>query len=127
MWMREPVEPASIMSAYCTSGEDESCGTVQKTVLLGSGSDSCDDGRGAWAALDEGVAGGTLSISGLCGSIMGCGGGKWASVFAGAFHTAERRDVSSFQSSRSTKIRFQATTVALGKLEGEELTGSGSF
>jgi len=48
MWMREPVEPASIMSAYCTSGEDGSCGVVQKTDLLGSGSDSCDVGRGTW-------------------------------------------------------------------------------
>jgi len=78
MWMREPVEPASIIRAYCTSGEEGSCGVVQKTVLLGSGSDSYDDGRGILGALDAGVEGGGISsISGLYGSIIGLEGWDW--------------------------------------------------
>lgn len=86
MWMREPVEPASIMSAYCTSGEDGLCGVSQKTVLLGSGSDSYDDGRGGWGSV--GVVSDSL-ISGLCGSTMGREVGRsWSvSSFGGVFHT----------------------------------------
>jgi len=62
MWMREPVEPASIMSAYCTSGKDGLCGVSQKTVLLGSGSDSCEVGRGT-----SGVTGGVEGESSTSG------------------------------------------------------------
>ena len=84
-WIREPVEPASIMSAYCTSGEDGLCGAVQKTVLLGSGSDSYELGRGA-----EGWGRVGASVSGLCGSIMGDeGGGRGGdSASTGPFQSA---------------------------------------
>jgi hypothetical protein len=87
-WIREPVEPASIMRAYCTSGEDGLCGAVQKTVLLGSGSDSYELGRGAegWGRVGAGAT--SSSISGLCGSIMGGRGGDLVST--GPFHSAQR-------------------------------------
>lgn len=65
MWMREPVEPASIMSAYCTSGEDGLYGVVQNTVLLGSGSDSCEVGRGTSGVTGGVVGGDSSTTSGL--------------------------------------------------------------
>jgi hypothetical protein len=88
-WIREPVEPASIMSAYCTSGEDGLCGAVQKTVLLGSGSDSYELGRGAEGSGRDGAGTAASSISGLCGSIMGGEGGRGGdSASTGPFHPA---------------------------------------
>lgn len=37
-WMREPVDPASMVSAYWTSGESSLCGREQWVVNEGSGS-----------------------------------------------------------------------------------------
>ena len=74
MWMREPVEPASIMSAYCTSGRCDAYGVVQWTVLSGSGSVSGEVG------VREGVEtvgeGGEVGAASVCASmgILPCGG-----------------------------------------------------
>ena len=38
MWMRDPVDPASIMSAYWTRGREGLEGLAQCVVLEGSGS-----------------------------------------------------------------------------------------
>lgn len=95
--MREPVEPASIMSAYCTSGEEGLCGAVQKTVLLGSGSDSKELGRGAegWGRDGSGI-----SVSIMGEGVTGCEGGKGGdsastSTSTGPFHPAQRFNICS--------------------------------
>lgn len=59
--MREPVEPASIMSAYWTRGREGLEGLVQCVVLEGSGSASnvvacCGEGGGEDAARSSSMS-----------------------------------------------------------------------
>lgn len=60
MWIREPVEPASIMRAYCTRGSEGECGEVQCTVLRRSGSVSGEVGK---EVLEGGEAAVVLGMS----------------------------------------------------------------
>jgi hypothetical protein len=54
MCIREPVDPASIMRAYCTRREVPLWGVEQYTVLSGSGSVAGDVGRGRSTACSSG-------------------------------------------------------------------------
>ena len=50
--MRDPVEPASIIRAYCTSDDADECGVEQCVVLSGSGSISGDVGTVCGSDVD---------------------------------------------------------------------------